>query len=361
MTTPNQQEFVRWFEDLNARDVPIVGGKNASLGEMIRSLKTQGIHVPDGFAITANAYRKFIDFNHLTSSIQQLLEEFEQGKKSLEETGKTIRRLILHAHFPEDLREAILSAYTELGHRFGVEHLDVAVRSSATAEDLPTASFAGQQETFLNISTEVELLSACHKCFASLFTDRAISYRQAQSFDHMKVALSIGIQKMVRSDKASSGVIFTLDTETGFPDVVVINGAWGLGELVVQGAITPDQYTVYKPLLQDKALKPIVEKMLGTKEKKMVYGVGSSHTTKIVDTTSEERRSFVRTMPKSSNWLVGRVRLSCIMDDRWTLSGPRMGILVNCSLCRHVRKRSSHAWRRRHSRPIPCRKMVIAS
>jgi pyruvate, water dikinase len=292
MTIP-KQEYVRWFEDLNAQDVPIVGGKNASLGEMTRSLKNKGIHVPDGFATTAEAYRNFLEFNNLNTTLQKWLQELEKGEKTLEETGKTIRRLILHAQFPQELRNAILHAYAELSKRYGVEHVDVAVRSSATAEDLPTASFAGQQETFLNISNEVELLAACHKCYASLFTDRAISYRQAQGFDHMKVALSIGVQKMVRSDKASSGVIFTIDTETGFPDVVVINGAWGLGENVVQGAITPDQYTVYKPLLDNPALKPIVEKILGAKEKKMVYAVGGSHSTKNVETTAEERRSFV--------------------------------------------------------------------
>jgi pyruvate, water dikinase len=171
--------------------------------------------------------------------------------------------------------------------------VDVAVRSSATAEDLPHASFAGQQETFLNISGEAELLDACRKCYASLFTDRAISYRQVQGFDHMKVALSIGVQKMVRSDKAGSGVMFSIDTETGFPDVVVINAAWGLGETVVQGAVTPDQYTVFKPLLSNESLAPIIEKSLGTKEKKMIYAVGGSETTKNVETTIQERRSFV--------------------------------------------------------------------
>ncbi|MEZ4671679.1 MAG: phosphoenolpyruvate synthase [Anaerolineae bacterium] len=293
MSAPKHQTYVRWFEDLNAHDVPIVGGKNASLGEMIRALKPKGIHIPDGFATTAQAYRDFLEFNDLNTVIQDRLQELENGTKTLEETGKTIRRLILHAAFPEDFRDAILHAYAELSQRYNVEHVDVAVRSSATAEDLPTASFAGQQETFLNISNEVELLTACHKCFASLFTDRAISYRQTQGFEHMKVALSIGVQKMVRSDKASSGVIFSIDPETGFPDVVVINGAWGLGENVVQGAITPDQYTVFKPLLANAALTPIVEKMLGTKEKKMIYAVGGSQTTKNVDTTAEERRSFV--------------------------------------------------------------------
>jgi pyruvate,water dikinase len=293
MSKIKEATYIRWFETLGVKDVPLVGGKNASLGEMFRTLKGEGIRVPDGFATTSEAYWKFLDFNHLDEKIQTLLEELGRGLKTLEQTGKAIRRLLLHAQIPDELAEAILKAYDDLSSQYKVEHVDVAVRSSATAEDLPTASFAGQQETFLNISGDKELLDACRRCYASLFTDRAIAYREAQGFDHMKVALSIGVQKMVRSDKASSGVMFTIDTETGFPHVVVINGAWGLGENVVQGAVTPDQYTVFKMLLDKPKLKPIIEKTLGAKEKKMVYAVGGSQTTKNMDATVEERRSFV--------------------------------------------------------------------
>ena len=287
------QSYIRWFDTLTVNDVPIVGGKNASLGEMYRALEADGIRVPDGFATTAQAYWYFLEANNLVEAIQEQISQWEAGVKPLEEVGRVIRRLMLRAEFPDDLATALQEAYHTLCQRYGVDHVDVAVRSSATAEDLPQASFAGQQETFLNISGDTELLEACRKCYASLFTDRAISYRQSQGFNHMEVALSIGVQKMVRSDKAGSGVIFTIDTETGFPRVVLINAAWGLGENVVKGAVTPDQYMVFKPLLDRPSLTPIIEKTLGAKEKKMIYAVGGSETTKNMDTTITERRSFV--------------------------------------------------------------------
>ncbi len=293
MAQTTRNEYVRWFETFDKNDVSIVGGKNASLGEMFRKLKHEGIEVPDGFATTAQAYWYFLEANELTKLIQDHLTAWRDEKQPLEITGKAIRRHILHAQFPDDLAEAIRKAYHSLCEQYGTEHVDVAVRSSATAEDLPQSSFAGQQETFLNISGDAELLDACRKCYASLFTDRAIIYRHVRGFDHMQVGLSIGVQKMVRSDKAGSGVIFTIDTETGFPNVVVIDAAWGLGENVVQGAVTPDEYVVFKPLLNDLDLHPIIEKTLGTKEKKMIYAVGGSATTKNVDTTVKERRSFV--------------------------------------------------------------------
>jgi pyruvate,water dikinase len=267
IVTKDQDVYVRWFEDLDSDNVAEVGGKNASLGEMLQALKEEGVRVPDGFATTAGAYRAFLEANDLTDEIRSHLEELQADSASLQEIGKKIRRLFRYATFPEEIAGAIVGAYHQLGERYGVGEIDVAVRSSATAEDLPEASFAGQQETFLNVTGEEELLEACRKCYASLFTDRAISYRQEQGFDHMQVALSAGVQKMVRSDKAGSGVMFTLDTETGFPDVVVINGAWGLGENVVQGTVTPDEYRVFKPLLKQKDLTPIIEKSLGTKEK----------------------------------------------------------------------------------------------
>ena len=285
--------YVRRFETLNNTDVPLVGGKNASLGEMVRTLKDQGIPVPHGFATTATAYWEFLKVNDLAARIEGLLDDWRQGTKSLEETGKAIRRLFLRAQFPQEIAAAISIAYHELSRRFDVADVDVAVRSSATAEDLPSASFAGQQESFLNITGEHELLEACRRCYASLFTDRAMSYRQDKGFDHMKVALSIGVQKMVRSDQAGSGVMFSIDTETGFRDVAVINAAWGLGENVVQGTVTPDEYMVFKPLLANPEFKPIIEKNLGAKEKKLMYAVGGTKTTKNLDTTRDERTAFV--------------------------------------------------------------------
>ncbi|KIH76844.1 phosphoenolpyruvate synthase [Geoalkalibacter ferrihydriticus] len=282
-----------WFEDLTNEDVSLVGGKNASLGEMIRTLKAEGVQVPDGFATTAEAYRRFLRENDLDEKIQSRLDEYRKGEKSLHQTGDSIRRMIRRGDWPEDLAVAIREAYGELCRRGGREEVDVAVRSSATAEDLPDASFAGQQETFLNISGKAELLDACRKCYASLFTDRAISYRENRGFDHMQVALSVGVQKMVRSDKAGAGVMFSIDTDTGFPDVVVIDAAWGLGENVVQGTVNPDDYLVFKPLLDNRAFNPILHKKLGSKEKKMVYARSAGQTTRNVDTTAKERRGFV--------------------------------------------------------------------
>ncbi|MBE9128381.1 MULTISPECIES: phosphoenolpyruvate synthase [unclassified Coleofasciculus] len=293
MGTTKENQYIRWFDNLSSDDVKIVGGKNASLGEMIRVLKDEGVRVPDGFATTADAYRKFLETNNLTEKIQSHLDELKNGKTSLADVGKSIRRLFRSGDFSEEMASAIRDAYYELSQRYDTNEVDVAVRSSATAEDLPEASFAGQQETFLNVTGAEELLNSCRKCFASLFTDRAISYREEQGFDHLNVALSVGVQKMVRSDKASAGVMFSIDTETGFPDVVVINAAWGLGENVVQGSVTPDEYRVFKPLLKQQELKPIIEKALGAKEKKMIYAQGGSKTTQNIDTSSQERRSFV--------------------------------------------------------------------
>jgi pyruvate,water dikinase len=279
--------WIRWFETLGIKDVPLVGGKNASLGEMIKTLKRKGIKVPDGFATTAQAYWDFLEFNRLGEKLTELIGRMKKKKNSLEKTGEMIRHLILGGHFPPKMADEMIVAYLRLSHP------DVAVRSSATAEDLPSASFAGQQETFLNVRGEKELLKACKKCFASLFTDRAIAYREAKRFDHLKIALSIGIQKMVRSDKGSAGVMFTLDTETGFPQVVVINASWGLGENVVQGSVTPDEYVVFKPLLGIKKVVPLIEKNLGLKEKKMVYGKKGKNTVKNLTTSLKERSQFV--------------------------------------------------------------------
>jgi len=228
MATDNP--LVVWLEDVGRGDIGLVGGKNANSGEMISTLKNQGISVPEGFATTAEAYWRFIKENDLDAKIETALQDCKEGCTRLEQTGQDIRRMILNAQFPQDVAVLIKEHYRELSKRYNTDNADVAVRSSATAEDLPTASFAGQQETFLNISGEEPLLDACRRCYASLFTDRAISYRIEKGFAHTKVALSIGVQKMIRSDLAGSGVMFTLDTDTGFPRVVEINAAWGLGE-----------------------------------------------------------------------------------------------------------------------------------
>lgn len=286
-------QYVRWFEDLTNEDVEIVGGKNASLGEMIRDLKEEGVRVPGGFATTADAYREFLRANDLDDGLKEQLGKLQQDQQSLEETGKAIRQMIRRGEFPEAIATAIRDAYRELSRRNKTKQVAVAARSSATAEDLPEASFAGQQETFLNVTGEDGLLEACRNCYASLFTDRAITYREQRGFDHLKVALSVGVQKMVRADKAGAGVMFSLDTETGFPRVVVINAAWGLGENVVQGSINPDEYRVFKPLLEDKSLVPIVDKSLGAKEQKMVYAKQGNETTKNVNTPKKQRLQFV--------------------------------------------------------------------
>ena len=305
--------YIRWFEDLNSADVPLVGGKNASLGEMIGALKEKGIRVPGGFATTSDAYREFLSANDLTEKIAGHLAAFGRGEKPLGLTGKTIRALFLRASFPAEIGGEIRRAYRDLCRRHEVEKADVAVRSSATAEDLPEASFAGQQESFLNVTGEEELLDSCRKCYASLFTDRAISYRREKGFDHMKVALSVGVQKMVRSDMAGAGVMFSIDTETGFPDVVVINAAWGLGENVVQGTVIPDEYMVFKPLLDEEQFSPIIEKSLGSKGKKMVYAVGGKGTTRNLETTRKERMSFVL----SDDEILGLARWAVTIEEHY--------------------------------------------
>ncbi|MDF2978132.1 MAG: phosphoenolpyruvate synthase [Actinomycetospora sp.] len=284
---------VRWLETVGSGDVEEVGGKNASLGEMIANLTGQGIRVPGGFATTASAFRSFVEANGLDAEIRRILGELADGSRELADAGSEVRGLFDRAEFPESTADAIRSAYEELGKRYDTTDVDVAVRSSATAEDLPDASFAGQQDTYLNVVGVDALLAACKDCYASLFTDRAISYRVEQGFDHHDVALSIGVQKMVRSDLASAGVMFTIDTDTGFPDTAIVNGAWGLGENVVGGEVTPDQWTVYKPFLDDEDLVPILARTVGAKEKKRIYTDEGPEPTTNVDTTDEERRALV--------------------------------------------------------------------
>ena len=286
-------EFVRWFETLDNDEVDRVGGKNASLGEMIQRLREEGVRVPGGFATTAEAYRAFLAENDLDDTLDEVLERFAGGEIALDEAGSRIREAIRAGRFPDEVEEAIRSAYRELCEREGSDRLDIAARSSATAEDLPEASFAGQQETFLNVRGEDAVLDACRRCFASLFTDRAIAYREEQGFGHRAVALSVGIQRMVRADRAGAGVLFTLDTETGFPDVVVIDAAWGLGESVVQGTVNPDAYTVYKPHLDADGVDPILAVELGEKGEKIVYASGGDATTKRVSVSERDRRRRV--------------------------------------------------------------------
>jgi pyruvate, water dikinase len=285
-------KYIKFFNELSIKDIPLVGGKNASLGEMIRNLGGK-INVPDGFAVTAVAYRFFLDKAGVNKEIsKQLLGLDTRNIRQLSQRGKAIRNVILNSDFPLELKEEISKAYQRLSKEYNSSSLDVAVRSSATAEDLPDASFAGQQESYLNISGENALFEAVKKCMASLFTDRAISYRVDKGFDHEKVSLSVGVQKMVRSDTASAGVMFTIDTESGFSDVILINGSWGLGELVVKGQVSPDEYYVYKPLLK-KNLKPIVGRTLGTKKQKLVYASGKGEPTKLLDVISKDQKRHV--------------------------------------------------------------------
>jgi len=309
-----KSEYIRWFRDLGAKDVAAVGGKNASLGEMIANLKEKGLQVPDGFATTANAYQAFLDKKDgIREKIKSLLDELESNRKPVNEVVKSIRALFMDTEFPDEVAEAIRDGYRELCRQYNADGVAVAVRSSATAEDLPEASFAGQQETFLNITGEKRLLDACRRCYASLFTDRATSYREEKGFDHMKVALSVGIQKMVRSDMASAGVMFSLDPESGFRDVVVINASWGLGESVVQGLVSPDEFTVFKPLLDKQNFVPIVGRTMGEKEKKIVYARGGTKTTKSVDTSRKERGSF----SLSDDEILMLARWACVIEDHY--------------------------------------------
>ncbi|MFC2969613.1 phosphoenolpyruvate synthase [Acidimangrovimonas pyrenivorans] len=304
---------VIWFENLKRGDVSIVGGKNASLGEMVATLDARGIKVPAGFATTADAFRAFIAENALFNRMGEVLDRLDAGKITLQEAGRTIRAMIVAGDWPAEIEADIRAAYDELGRRAGSEAPSVAVRSSATAEDLPDASFAGQQETFLNVQGADAVIEACKRCFASLYTDRAITYRKLKGFDHQKVALSVGVQQMVRSDIGGSGVMFSIDTESGFDKVVLINAAWGLGENVVQGAVTPDEYEVYKPFLDSPDLVPIVEKSLGAKEKKMIYGGEGEAETRNVPTSKAERAAFVL----NNDEILALARMAVTIEDHY--------------------------------------------
>ena len=286
--TAPQTEFVRWFSDITLADIAIVGGKNASLGEMVRELSGAGIKVPGGFAVTAGAYRYFLAESGLDLTLREVLSGLKtHDVEDLRRRGALIRHAILAAPFPASLEQAIKDAYAELGRGRPMAP-SVAVRSSATAEDLPDASFAGQQETYLNVQGAAALLESCRRCFASLFTDRAISYRVDKGFDHLRIGLSVGVQFMVRSDLACSGIMFTIDTETGFRDAVVINASYGLGETIVQGAVNPDEFVIFKPTLL-AGYRPILKKKLGSKEFKLVLDIGGSKMVKTVPVPLEER------------------------------------------------------------------------
>ncbi|MBS3149041.1 phosphoenolpyruvate synthase [Candidatus Woesearchaeota archaeon] len=293
--TDRSNEFILWFNEIGIEDVPLVGGKNASLGEMYQNLTRKGVRVPNGFAVTAHAYQYLLEKSGAMSKLMAALRNLDvRNMKKLSEAGRRARDIILRCDVPPDLQVAIAKAYEELCKNCKIDDLDVAVRSSATAEDLPEASFAGQQETFLNIRGVHDLIDACKRCFASLFTNRAIAYRAEKGFDHFKVYLSIGVQQMVRSDLACAGVMFTLDTESGFQNVVYVTGSYGLGENVVQGAVNPDEFYVFKPTFHH-GYRPIIDKKLGEKATKIIYATEGTNPIKKIDTPHNDRRKFCLT------------------------------------------------------------------
>jgi pyruvate,water dikinase len=317
-------DFIFKLADVGLHEVKVVGGKNASSGELIRNLSKAGIRVPQGFAVSAEAYRCLLSANQLQEPITQALAALKKGETSLSAAGASIRELIGNATLPAELASAICGGYRQLGAALGKTNPAVAVRSSATAEDLPEASFAGQQESFLNVVGEEQLLNACRRCFASLFTDRAIAYREAKSIDDLTVALSIGVQEMVRSDIGTSGVMFSIDPESGFPRVVVINAAWGLGEAVVQGAVDPDKYMVFKPLMERSGSLPLIEQRRGRKQVKVVLDQLAGGT-KTVETTVDEQQSWALSnadLFELSRWaLLVEKHYGRPMDMEWAKDG----------------------------------------
>jgi pyruvate,water dikinase len=304
-------EHVVWLEDLGASDNDRVGGKNASLGEMIRALKDRSVRVPEGFAVTADAYRVFLTHNQLEKPLRDRLADLDDT--SLAAVGEDVRRMLLEGELSPETAEEVRAAYRDLSKKYGSEAVDVAVRSSATAEDLPDASFAGQQESFLNVVGEKHVLESVKRCYASLFTDRAIAYRQEKGFDHLGVALSVGVQKMVRSDRAGAGVLFTIDAESGFPRVVVVTAAWGLGELVVQGRVDPDEYVVFKPLLAQDGVTPILSRAPGDKRVKLIYAEDGESATVEVDVPERERQAAVL----SDQEVLQLAKWGCLIEDHY--------------------------------------------
>ncbi len=313
MAEGKSKALILWFSEISIEDTPLVGGKNASLGEMYHALVKKGVNIPNGFAVTATAYRLFMKEAGIEKDIRKAIAGVStRDIEKVGEAGHKVREMILGAEFPPKLKIEILEAYQKLCKEYG-EHTDVAVRSSATAEDLIGTSFAGQMESYLNIRGEHSLLEACKKCFASLFTNRAIVYRHEKGFDHFKVALSIGVQKMVRSDKAGSGVIFTIDTESGFKDAVTISAGYGLGENIVKGRINPDEYVVFKPTLM-KGFKAIISKKLGNKKIRMVYSHEGAATTKNAVVPYEERKSYVL----NDGEILKLARWACIVESHYS-------------------------------------------
>jgi len=349
-STIKKNQFILWFNEIGIADIEYVGGKNASLGEMYSNLRAKGIRVPNGFAITSAAYQYFIAENNLSEKIQEVLHGLDTGNiANLAKRGYQIRQAILLAQFPEDLRNEIVENYAQLSNGY-IRHkgshnarskkntmnnltggVDVAVRSSATAEDLVDASFAGQQESYLNVIGEYQLLESIKKCFASLFTDRAISYRVDKGFDHFAIALSVGVQKMVRSDEASSGVMFTIDTESGFEDAIVINASWGLGENIVKGKVNPDEFIVHKPTLRD-GFKSIVGRKLGSKENKLIYSVGGNSSTQNVVVPLEDRKKFCLTDTEVLNLARWGIKIEDHykkpMDIEWAKDGQTQELYI---------------------------------
>ncbi len=322
-----KQNFIKFFNQLSIKDVPQVGGKNASLGEMYCKLIKKGIRVPNGFATTSYAYNYFMAKAGLKKEIKQILKGLNTHNiTDLMRRGAKVRKTILSAEFPKDLENAVVQAYKKLSKEYGSNDLDVAVRSSATAEDLPDASFAGQQETFLNIRGEKQLIKAVHKCIASLFTNRAISYRVDKGFDHFTIALSVGVQKMVRSDLASSGVMFTIDTESGFQNVVLINSIYGLGENIVQGKVNPDEFYVFKPT------KAIISKTIGKKRLKMIYSNNPANPTRDIKISPQNQRQQSITdeqIIKLADWAVLiEKHYKKPMDIEWALDGQDQQLYI---------------------------------
>ncbi|PIN71771.1 phosphoenolpyruvate synthase, partial [Candidatus Pacearchaeota archaeon CG11_big_fil_rev_8_21_14_0_20_30_13] len=320
-----ETDFVLPFNEVKIEDIPLVGGKNASLGEMYQELKQKGVEIPNGFAVTAFAYKHFMSVTGLKEKIKDLLLTLNtKDTRNLMAHGKKVREEILKAKIPEEIEKEIIYHYKKLSHEYKEKYTDVAVRSSATAEDLPDASFAGQQDTFLNIRGEEKILEACKKSFASLFTDRAISYREDKGFDHFDISLSIGIQKMVRSDLASSGVMFSIDTESGFKDVVYITSIYGLGENIVQGAVNPDEFYVHKPTLK-KGFNSIISKKVGDKKLKMIYSEESNKPVKNIFVNEKECNRYSITdneILKLAKWAVTiEEHYKKPMDMEWAKDG----------------------------------------
>jgi len=350
MEQNTKQKYILRFKEIGIKDIPLVGGKNASLGEMYSNLKKKGINVPNGFAVTSAAYRYFVSYNNLEEKFKRILKGLNTSNmRNLAERGYQMRQAILSGEFPNDLRNEIVKFYEELSEEYlphksfritwdkkdHTNHfaggIDVAVRSSATAEDLADASFAGQQESYLNVSGEYQVLESIKKCFSSLFTDRAISYRVDKGFGHFDVALSVGVEKMVRSDEAASGVMFTIDTESGFLDAIIINGSWGLGENIVKGKVNPDEFFVHKPTLK-KGFASIIGKKLGSKENKLVYSVGGTSTTQNSAVPLEDRRIFClndNEVLKLARWgMLIEEHYQKAMDIEWAKDGRTKEIFI---------------------------------